>query len=175
MLGYRATSSLLAAQAQVAGATDHWGGLERLFARLEADLRSAVPRSSRLADRTVAAFALVPDLDGGTTLAFTRAGTEFGDDPLSAGQRIAYRWRPGANAGHLQLLYWPALDNGRPEPADSVTVTDALAELRIRLLTDAGDWVEQWPQPNQAAVPRAISVALRARDGEWVDRLFVLR
>ena len=173
LLGYRAMTSLLDAQAQLASASEHWGRLDQMFARIESDLRAALPRATRLGSASSAPFELGPDGEGGTMLALSRAGPEFTMEAASPGQRIAYHWRPAA--GRVELHYWPALDNATATPAETLLVADGIRDLRYRLLGSSGEWFEHWPAPSQMALPEAIAVAVQLESGEWVDRLITLR
>jgi hypothetical protein len=79
-----------------------------LFARLESDMRQAIPRSARMGTNAEPAWLALPaDSLGNSALTFTRAGPEFAVEPGIAGQRIGYRLRDGA----IEALYWPQLDN----------------------------------------------------------------
>jgi general secretion pathway protein J len=175
LLGYRALASLLDAQVQVSNASEHWGRLDRVFARIEGDLRTAVPRPVRFAGTNLPALQLATDADGVLRLEFSRAGPEFVADPSSPGQRVAYRFRRATAAGALELTYWPGLDVIAADSGRTFLLADGLAELRIRALGRQGTWLDTWPVPGEQALPAAISLAMRGADGQWLERLFVLR
>jgi general secretion pathway protein J len=175
VLGYRALSTLLDAQQQVTAAAQRWGEIDRLFARIEADLRTAIPRAVRFAGATRPPLELLPGANG-MTLAFSRAGPEFSLEPTSAGQRIAYRWSKGArDRGRLELLYWPGFDHAGNEALEAYVLSDALLDLRLRALGARGEWIEYWPPDNGDAIPRAIDIRAQLASGEWVERLLVLQ
>jgi len=171
-LAYRATAAMTDGEARLAAESDRWRSLEMLFARLEGDLRQAVPRASRHGSAREAAFsALASDSQGNTALVFTRAGSEFAMEPGIAGQRIGYRLRDGA----LEVLYWPQLDNvGDATPAAYVLARDVTG-FRLRSLTTNGTWSPQWPMLGEPDIPRALRVQLDLADGMTIERWLVLR
>src|SRR5512144_3334387 len=52
LLGYRALAALTDSEAQLSAEAQRWRAIDALFARLEADLREAVPRAVRYGGRT---------------------------------------------------------------------------------------------------------------------------
>ena len=171
VLAYRGTSSLTSGEAQLAAESARWQALDRVFVRLEADLRQAIPRTSRHGDAVEAAWSVLPlDADGNTGLVFSRAGPEFGLEPGVAGQRVGYRLR----AGTLELVYWPQLDNVVAAP----TVYPLLADIRafrVAALTTDHRWVERWPLRAGDGLPRAARIELVLGDGTAIERWFALR
>ncbi len=175
LLGYRALSTLLESQAQVTSATLTWERIDQIFARMEADLHTALPRPARVGEGTEPPLLLAGNGGDTLVLAFSRAGPEFAAEPTSAGQRIAYRWRRSAGAGVLELLYWPAFDVLATQPAQTFTLGDNIDEVRFRMLTSAGTWSDRWPLPGQPDLPVAVTVGLRVSNSAWLERLIVLR
>ena len=172
VLAYRATSALTEGEAQLSAEAARWRTLEALFTRLEADIRQAIPRSARAGPRVEPAWLAQPaDSAGNAFLVFSRAGTEFTDDPGLAGQRIGYRLR-----GHaVEIAYWPQLDNAANVQPAVYTLADGVAGFRIAYLTRAGRWRDTWPVQDEAALPRAVRVDLKLDSGEAMERWFVLR
>jgi general secretion pathway protein J len=172
VLAYRATSTLTEGEAQLSAEAARWRTLEALFTRLEADIRQAVPRSVLAGPRVEPAWLAQPaDSAGNASLVFSRAGTEFSDDPGVAGQRIGYRLR-----GHaVEIAYWPQLDNAASVQPAVYTLADGVAGFRIAYLTRSGSWRDTWPVPEEAALPRAVRVDLKLDSGEAIERWFVLR
>jgi general secretion pathway protein J len=172
VLAYRATAALTEGEAQLSAEAVRWRTLEALFTRLEADIRQAVPRSARAGPRVEPAWLAQPaDSAGNASLVFSRAGTEFTDDPGVAGQRIGYRLR-----GHaVEIAYWPQLDNAANVQPAVYTLADGVAGFRIAYLTRAGNWRDTWPVQDEAALPRAVRVDLKLDSGEAIERWFVLR
>ena len=172
ILAYRATAALAAGEAQLSAEAQRWRTLEALFTRFEADIRQAVPRGSRTGSRIEPAWLALPaDSAGNSALVFTRAGTEFGDEPGAAGQRIGYRLR-----GHaVEIAYWPQLDNGaNVEPAVYV-LAGGVSGFRVTYLNRAGAWRDSWPLQGEADIPRAVRVGLTLDTGEQIERWFALR
>jgi general secretion pathway protein J len=171
-LAYRATAAMTDGEARLVAESERWRALDMLFARLESDLRQAVPRASRHGATTEPAWsALAADSAGNTALVFTRAGTEFAIEPGIAGQRIGYRLRDGA----LEVVYWPQLDNVVGAVPISYVLARDIAGFRVRALAVDGAWLPQWPMLGEPAVPRAVRVEVDLADGTTVDRWLALR
>ena len=171
VLGYRALSSLADSEAKLTAEAQHWRNLDGLFARLEADMRVALPREVRTEGGTEPAWIGDSDSAGSAELRFSRAGPEFTLESGSSGQRIGYRMRNGA----VEVLYWPRLD----QPAAVVPVAYVLAEgvtqFRIAYLDGRGGWRDRWPTAGEPALPRAVRVAMTLAGGEVIERLLALR
>src|SRR5947207_8512656 len=105
LLGYRAVAALSDSETRLAAEATRWRTLDLFFARLEGDMRQAIPRSARSgAVREAPWVSVITDTggDGGdSALAFSRAGPEFNIEPGSAGQRLGYRLSNGV----IEVLY----------------------------------------------------------------------
>ena len=78
LLGYRAIASLTESEARLSAESTRWRVLDLFFARLESDMRQAVPRSARNGESREAGWVGQPaDSAGNSSLAFSRAGPEF--------------------------------------------------------------------------------------------------
>ena len=176
VLAYRATAALTDGEARLSAEARRWRTLDGLFTRFEADIRQAVPRASRAGTGTGSGIeppwlALPADSAGNAALVFTRAGSEFTDDPGMSGQRIGYRLR-----GHaVEIAYWPQLDNPANVQPAVYTLAEGVTAFRVEYLGQTGAWRERWPQPNDAELPRAVRVKLTLDGGEAIERWFVLR
>jgi general secretion pathway protein J len=171
VLAYRGTASLTGGEAQLAQESARWQSLDRVFIRLEADMRQAIPRASRHGASTEAAWSAVPlDAAGNTGLVFSRAGPEFTLEPGVAGQRVGYRLQDGT----LQLLYWPQLDNVDTPPTAYPLIADVRA-FRVGALTRDNQWSARWPLQAGDDIPRGVRVQLVLADGTAVERVFALR
>ena len=171
VLAYRGTSSLTSGEAQLAADSARWQGLERVFVRLEADMRQAIPRASRHGESSEAAWSAMPvDANGNTGLVFSRAGPEFALEPGIAGQRVGYRLRNGT----LELVYWPQLDNVDQAPVVYPLLTDIRA-FHVTELTSDNRWTDRWPQRAGDTIPRGVRVELALADGTAIERWFALR
>ena len=136
-LGYRAVSALVDSEAQLTSESLRWRTLDALFARLESDLRQALPREARVgADRAPAWLA---DVDSGGNTALRglprrpRVRRRTPAPPVSASAI-------GSMATSSTVLYWPQLDR----PAGACPVAHALAAgvaaFRLQFLDTGGAW-----------------------------------
>jgi general secretion pathway protein J len=172
LLAYRATAAMTDGEARLTAESDRWRALDRLFARLESDMRQAVPRAVRHGGTAEPAWLALPaDSSGNSELVFSRAGPEFAAEPGAAGQRIGYRLRDGA----IETLYWPQLDNvANAEPVAYALVSD-VARFRISELTTSNAWSPQWPILGGPALPRAVRVEIGFADGTAIERWIALQ
>jgi general secretion pathway protein J len=171
VLGYRALAALTESEAKLAAEAAHWGALDALFARLEADARAALPREVRTGAGSEAAWVGGVDTAGDATLRFSRAGPEFAAEPGSAGQRIGYRLRNGA----VEVLYWPFLDQPSTVVPEAYALIGDVAAFRVGYLDARGTWRERWPALGEPAIPRAIRVELTLAGGGVIERWLALR
>jgi general secretion pathway protein J len=171
VLGYRALAALTESEAKLAAEAAHWGALDALFARLEADARAALPRDVRTERGAEAAWVGDIDKAGDATLRFSRAGPEFAAEPGSAGQRIGYRLHNGA----VEVLYWPFLDQPSTAVPEAYALIGDVAAFRVAYLDARGAWRERWPALGESAIPRAIRVELTLAGGEVIERWLALR
>jgi general secretion pathway protein J len=171
VLGYRALASLTDSEVRLTAEAKHWRDLDAFFARLEADMRESLPREVRIGGGAEAAWIGEVDRTGNADLRFSRAGPEFAIEAGSAGQRIGYRMRDGA----VEVLYWPRLDQPSSVPPRPYVLADGIAEFHVSYLDGRGAWRTQWPAPGEAAVPRAVKVALTLADGGTIERWLALR
>lgn len=171
VLGYRALSSLTDSEAKLSSEAQHWRNLDQWFARLEADVRGALPRDVRTGNSSEPAWIGTLDADGNALLRLSRAGPEFAIEPGSGGQRIGYRMRDGA----VEVLYWPHLDQPATVAPAAFALVGNVARLQIAYLDTRGGWRERWPIPGETAVPRGMRVLLTLADGTVVERVLALR
>jgi len=172
LLGYRALSALSDSEGKLTDEAARWRTLDLFFARLEGDLRQAIPRTARLGERREPAWVgNVADAAGNSALSFSRAGPEFDIEPGSAGQRLAYRFRGGS----VEVLYWASYD--RPPGVDPIaySLISDVAGFHLSYLTSNGTWADAWPIPGDAALPRAVRVQLQLVSGEIIERWLALR
>jgi general secretion pathway protein J len=171
ILGYRATSALAQSEVTLSAEAARWRALDGMFARLEADMRAAQPRTARAGSSVEPAWVGATDAAGNATIRFSRAGAESAGEPGAAGQRIAYRLENGA----VEVAYWPHLD----QPASVVPTAYALAggvtALRVSYLDSQGGWQERWPVLGEPTLPRAVRVVVALDDGTSVERWLALR
>jgi general secretion pathway protein J len=170
VLAYRATSSLSEGEARLSNEAQRWRSLETLFTRFEADIRQAVPRSTRTGAAREPAW-LGTVYEGQSALVFTRAGSEFVLEPGPAGQRMAYRM----NGNTLELAYWPALDHTDGARPIIYPLVTGIAAFQLEYLTRDGRWRDRWPLLGEDDVPRAVRLTMTIDDGSRIDRWFSLR
>ena len=171
VLGYRAIAALSESETKLSNEATRWRTLDLFFARLEGDLRQAMPRPARFGDTRMAAWIGSADVNGNSALEFSRAGPEFALEAGSAGQRLAYGFRDGA----VEVRYWASYD--RPlnaEPTAYPLVTD-IAQFHLSYLTRSGQWSDVWPITGEAELPRAVRVQLALASGEAIERWLALR
>jgi general secretion pathway protein J len=172
VLAWRATASMTDSEVRLAAERTRWQRLDAVLTRVEADLRSSVPRPARRGAGIDPAWSLAPaDAAGNALLVFTRAGPSSIDEPGNAGQRVGYRFRDG----RVEALYWPHIDNVAAEDATSYALTDDVAGFHVSALTADNRWSDRWPLPASAPTPRGVRVELTLTDGSTVERLLVLQ
>jgi general secretion pathway protein J len=157
VLGYRAVSAL--------------SDSETRLARLEGDLRQAMPRSARASDVREPAWLAAADAAGNSVLEFSRAGPEFVLESHSAGQRLAYRVRNGA----VEVLYWASYDRPRGLEPTPYTLLEGVTRFQLAYLTQSGAWADTWPQADESELPRAVKVDVTLASGEVIERWLALR
>ena len=171
VLGYRAVAALSDSESRLAAEAARWRSLDLFFARLEGDLRQAMPRPARLSETREPAWVGAADAAGNSALAFSRAGPEFTLEPRSAGQRLAYRYRDGA----VDVLYWASYDRPRGALPTAYTLLDGVARFQLAYLARDGGWADTWPRAEESELPRAIRVRLTLASGEVIERWLALR
>jgi len=171
LLGYRALAALSESETRLTAEATRWRTLDLFFARLEGDLREAVPRQARLGASRMPPWVGATDALGNGMLEFSRAGPEFTLEPGSAGQRIAYRY----DAGTVQVLYWPGYDRPREAQPAAYALVGDVARFRLSYLASSGNWVDAWPLPQAPDLPRAVKVELTLASGEVIERWLALR
>jgi general secretion pathway protein J len=171
VLAYRAMAALADGEARLAAETSRWTTLDAFFARVEADLRAAVPRSVRHGAGRDPAFAANVDASGNAVFTLTRAGSEFGDEPGTAGQRVGYQMRGDT----VEIAYWPALDNVATAKPVVYPLLPDVAQFRVGYLSHDGRWIAQWPVLGESDVPTAVRVELLLADGAHVERWITLQ
>ena len=171
VLGYRALASLTDSEVRLTAEAKRWRELDAFFARLEADMREALPRDVRTGGGGEAAWVGDVDGTGNAELRFSRAGPEFATEPGSAGQRIGYRMRNGA----VEVLYWPRLDQPASVSPQPFALADGIVEFRVAYLDARGGWRARWPAAGEPAVPRAVRVEIALAGGETIERWLALR
>jgi general secretion pathway protein J len=171
VLAYRAMAALADGEARLAAESQRWTTLDAFFSRAEADLRAAVPRGVRHGATREPAFAAGVDAAGNGVVTFTRAGSEFDDEPGVGGQRVGYRM----TGDTVEIEYWPAIDNVAPAAPAVYPLLSGVTQFRLGYLGHDGRWLAQWPILGEADVPTAIRIELLLADGAHVERWIALQ
>ncbi|HUH93011.1 MAG TPA: type II secretion system minor pseudopilin GspJ [Casimicrobiaceae bacterium] len=171
LLGYRAIAALSDSETKLSAEATRWRTLDLFFARLEGDLRQAVPRPARLGGTREPAWAGATDATGNALLEFSRAGPEFTLEPSSAGARMGYRFHDGT----VDVLYWASYDRPQSAAPAAYPLISGIARFQIAYLAKDGSWLDSWPQPGEADLPRAVKVDLALESGEKIERWLALR
>ena len=172
VLAWRATAAMTDSEVRLTAERARWQRLDAVLTRVEADLRSSLPRPARRGAGKDAAWSLAPtDSAGNALLVFTRAGPSAIDEPGNAGQRVGYRFRNG----HIEALYWPHIDNVAADDATSYALTNDVVSFHVSALTADNRWSDHWPLPGSTSIPRGVRVELQLADGSSVERLLVLQ
>lgn len=171
LMGYRALAALSQSESRLSTEAGRWRTLDLFFARLEGDLREAVPRPARNGSVREPAWLAMVDAGGNATLAFSRAGPEFALDPGSAGQRLGYRLRNGT----VEVLYWSSYDRPVNSEPSVYALLSGVTQFRLSYLTATGRWIDTWPLTGDSDLPRATRVALTLESGEEIERWLTLR
>jgi general secretion pathway protein J len=170
-IAWRGTAAMSDAEARLAAESARWQTLDAFVARLEGDLRAAVPRAARHGGAREPAFWTMPaDAAGNSALVFSRAGPAALDEPGVGGQRVGYRLRDG----HIEVAYYPHLDNPADAAAAVYTLVDGVARFRLLGLAPDGRWSDRWPLAPELALPRALRVEITLADGSVVERWIAL-
>jgi len=172
LLGYRALAALSDSEVRLSAEANRWRVLDLFFARLEGDIREAIPRSARRGSiREPAWLGQVGDSAGNAVLSFSRAGPEFTIEPGTAGQRLMYRLREG----NVEVAYWGGYDRPEGSLPQAYALLSDVARFRLAYLARNGTWVDTWPVSGDTELPRAVRVELTLASGEAIERWLSLR
>jgi len=172
LLAWRATAAMTDSEARLASESARWRELDAVVARIEADLRAALPRRSRTGNATEAALSLAPqDAADDALLIFTRAGPDEVDEAGSGGQRVGYRLRDG----RIEALFWPAIDNPVATVPAAYALTGGIRRFQVGALGAGEAWSDRWPVTGEADLPRGMRVTLELADGTRIERWIALQ
>jgi general secretion pathway protein J len=174
ILGYRAVSALSGAETQLAAEATRWRTLDLLFARIEGDMRAAMPRTARSGSTREAPWlgfiANATSDAGDSAVTFSRAGPEFQLEAGSAGQRLGYRLRDG----NIEVLYWASYDRPQDAQAATYALIGGVSHFRLSYLARNGAWIDTWPLSGDSDLPRAVRVQVTLSTGETIERWLAL-
>ncbi len=142
----------------------------RLANALEGDLAQAVPRVLRdQAGQPVPAFTQNDDQLPGALFGFVRAGwSNLDDSPRASLQRVSYSFENGA----LKRVSWPMLDGSAP--SDAAVMLEEVSDIQLRYRDNEGEWRGDWTATDAKAMPRAIEMRLRIKQGPEQRMLFLV-
>ncbi len=171
-IAWRATAAMTDGEARLSAESARWQHFDALLTRMEADMRTAIPRSVRHGSQVEPAWYASPeDATGNTALVFARAGPDAIDEPGSGGQRVGYRFRDG----HVEVLYWPRLDNALATRPTTYALVDGVARFRVLQFTADGRWSDRWPFPGASAIPHGVRIEMVLADGGVIERWLALQ
>jgi general secretion pathway protein J len=170
-IAWRGSAAMADAEAHLTTESTRWQQLDAFVARVEADMRLAIPRAVRTGSGREPAWWSAPDdATGNVAVVFTRAGPDALDEPGVGGQRVGYRLRDG----RVEVTYWPKLDRPAGVVPATYALVDGVARLRILQLTEDGRWSDRWPIRGSRAIPRGIRIELTLADGSVIERWLAL-
>ncbi len=142
----------------------------RLANALEGDLAQAVPRVVRdQAGQPVPAFTQGGDVPAGALFGFIRAGwSNLDEAPRPSLQRVSYSFDGDA----LKRATWPMLDGSAA--SDAAILFEGVTNIQLRYRDDRGEWRSDWTATDAAAMPRAIEIRLRIKQGPEQRMLFLV-
>lgn len=142
----------------------------RLANALEGDLAQAVPRVLRDQDgQPVPAFIQGDDAMPGVLFGFVRAGwSNLDDSPRASLQRVSYSFDGGA----LKRVTWPMLDGSAP--TEAAIMLEDVTEIQTRYRDNRGEWRSDWTATDATAMPRAVEMLLRVKQGPEQRMLFLV-
>jgi general secretion pathway protein J len=180
-MAYRGLSAVLNTRKQLEVEQQKWRDVILLFARMEQDFASAVQRPIRdTSGNDAAAFIGKPDAVGDTDgqVVFTRMGFSGQRGPLTAPQRMGYRFRDNK----LEHMSWPVLDQGTRTAPIIGTLVENINAANFRFLeyqTNNSQWQNRWPQagipPATASLPAAVEISITLATGENMKRVFMVQ
>jgi general secretion pathway protein J len=172
MIAWRATAAMTDGEVRLSAESARWQRLDALLTRMEADIRTAIPRGVRGGGQVEPAWQAAPeDAAGDTALVFTRAGPDAIDEPGSGGQRVGYRLRDG----HVDVLYWPRLDHAAATQPATYALVDGIAGFRVLQSTADGRWSDRWPVAGASVIPRGIRIEIALAGGGVIERWLALQ
>jgi general secretion pathway protein J len=173
-MAYRALTVVLESRSRIELENRKWRELALFFARLEQDIATVAARPVRDGDGNTAP-ALTSDAAGmqanDRVLVLTRTSLAAATEGLEPPRRVGYRLRGDV----VELLTWPALDQGRREEPRAVPVLREVRELRLAYVDRRGARHSAWPPTSTAnsavSLPTGVEIALTLASGEQISRL----
>ena len=143
--------------------------LGRVGAIVSADMAQVIPRSTRNREGDpLPAFDGLAVSNGEPFLSFVRTGWTNAEGAARASlQRVEYQFVDG----RLERVPFAMLDGA--EPITRSVLLDDVDRLSVRYRID-NDWMETWQPTRAEALPRAMELTIRRRDGREYRQLFLV-
>jgi len=174
LMSYRGLGAVLDARQHVSSENDKWRRLANFFARFEADVRLAAPRSFRVGtvDPSAPPWLGRPSsgTDGGQNprLEFARLAAASGEGP----RRLGYQLN---DKQEVELWLWPGLDLAAEAHAKRYPVLSGVSEFQLQYLNTELSWVDAWPtRATDLPLPRAVRVKIVLVSKEEIVRIIAL-
>lgn len=177
-LAYGGLVNVLESSRSVDVESQQLASLQRAFLRIGRDLEQAAPRRIRdgFGDQQPALHNRVDSYEGvQTVIELSVAGRRtLPGETRSSLQRISYVLHNGS----LLRLSWPVLDRAQDTVAHESTLLEGVEELKLRYLTQDGEWLSEWPREAQVAtaaapvLPRAIELTMQLAHWGSLRRIY---
>jgi general secretion pathway protein J len=177
MIAHGTLVNIISGSQAVTAEQEKWQQLDIAFAQMQEDLNFASERRVRdTSGFVLSAFkgqqtdtrAVAPP-----SLEFSRAGIRvLSGDRETGNRRIAYRLKDGV----LYREIWPTLDRKYDaKPIDDRLVAD-VTRFDVRFLGREGQWLGAWPDNRHPTeiLPVAVDITINTRDGDPVNRIFLV-
>lgn len=157
------------AQAAASDRLDEIAGLGRVGAIVSADMAQVTPRATRNRQGDpLPAFDGVAVTNGDPFLSFVRTGWTNAEGAARASlQRVEYQLVDG----RLERVPFAMLDGA--EPITRSVLLDNIDRISVRYRVD-NDWMDVWQPTRAEALPRAMELTVRRRDGVEYRQLFLI-
>jgi len=175
-LSYRSISALLQTRERIELETNRWREVMIFFNRFDQDVRRRVDRPVRNGNQYLPSWYAKPSFanDSDAQLMFSIMGNPEQPGTLMDTRRIGYR----LNAGNIETLIWPALDNVAGNKPVAYPVLSQVKSLKLRYMSSQGhSWSDRWPAPNlpDGPIPKAVEIRVTLNTGEQLNRVINLK
>ena len=175
LMSYRGLGAVLDTRQQVGAESEKWQRLSKFFARFEADLRLAAPRTYRSGAAGASTTPAWRGRPGAGADSGASPRLEFGRFAAAAGEgprRVGYQLN---DKQEVEFWLWPGLDLGADVEAKRYPVLSGVSEFQLQYLNNELAWVDSWPAAGQGPpLPRAVRVRILLVSKEEIVRIFAL-
>lgn len=174
-LSYRSLSVLLQTKERIDHETMRWREVMIFFNRLDIDLHKSVNRPVTVDKTLQPPWQAKTNMSGkeDVQLQFSRLGAPEQNGLFMDTQRIGYRY----NAGNIELLLWPALDNESFKKPKVYRVLSGVKSMSFRYMQHKTyQWVSRWPtEVKEDLIPKAVQIEVVLSTGEKLNRIYHLQ